>query len=186
MGQPSIEEATGLRVRRLRKARGLTLDALSELTGVSKSVLSKIENGKVSSPISTFSRICSALDVSLGDLFSDDGGGDPLVVRKGERRLLSRMGTPFGYVYYSLAHPRPGRRMAPFLLIYPHDLKTIPTFSHAGEEFLFVLKGRLEFVYGDRTLILKEGDSLYLDPQVEHGARALGGRVCETLVISTA
>ncbi|MFQ5692540.1 MAG: helix-turn-helix domain-containing protein [Nitrospinota bacterium] len=183
--EASIEENVGARIRHLRKARRFTLEQLAERAGISKSVLSKIENGKVSSPISTYSHICSALNVSLADLFSEEDGEDPIFVRKGERRLLSRRGSHFGYTYYSLAHNRLGRRMAPFLLIYPHGLEEIPTFHHGGEEFVFILKGKLEFVYGDQTLILSEGDSLYIDGQFRHGARALGGRDCEALVIGT-
>ncbi|MFQ5914661.1 MAG: helix-turn-helix domain-containing protein [Nitrospinota bacterium] len=181
----SVEEMVGGRIRDLRKARRFSLEELSERAGISKSVLSKIENGKVSSPISTYSRICSALNVALADMFSDEDGEDPVIVQRAERKLLSRTGTPFGYTYYSLAPNRLGRRMAPFLLIYPHDLAEIPTFHHGGEEFVFILKGGLEFIYGDKTLTLSEGDSLYIDAQVRHGARAIGGRDCEALVIGT-
>jgi mannose-6-phosphate isomerase-like protein (cupin superfamily) len=125
------------------------------------------------------------MNVSLADMFSEENGEDPAVVRKSERKPLAHSGTQFGYTYYSLAPNRLGRRMAPFLLTYPHDLPNIPTFHHAGEEFLFVLKGSLEFIYGEKSLTLQEGDSLYLDPQMRHGARALGGRDCEALVVGT-
>jgi mannose-6-phosphate isomerase-like protein (cupin superfamily) len=118
-------------------------------------------------------------------MFSEENGEDPSLVRKGDRKPLSHTDTQFGYAYYSLAPSRLGRRMAPFLLIYPHDLPEIPTAHHSGEEFLFILKGDLEFVYGEKTLILSEGDSLYIDAQTLHGARALGGRDCEVLVIGT-
>ena len=181
----SIEETVGTRIRDLRKARCFTLEQLAERAGISKSVLSKIENGKVSSPISTYTRISSALNVSLSDMFSEENGEDPALVRKGDRKPLSHTDTQFGYAYYSLSPSRLGRRMAPFLLIYPHDLPEIPTAHHSGEEFLFILKGDLEFVYGEKTLILSEGDSLYIDAQTLHGARALGGRDCEVLVIGT-
>ncbi len=181
----AIEETVGARIRDYRKTRRLTLEQLAERAGVSKSVLSKIENGKVSSPISTYSRISSALNVSLSDMFTEEDGEDPSLVRRADRRPLSHTETQFGYAYCSLAPNRLGRRMAPFLLTYPHDLPEIPTAHHSGEEFLFILKGDLEFVYGDRTWVLAEGDSLYIDAQVLHGARALGGRDCEVLVIGT-
>lgn len=181
----SVEASVRGRVRIIRKARRFTLEQLAERAGISKSVLSKIENGKVSSPISTYSRICSALNVSLADMFSEDNNDDPVVVLKSDRRLLSRNGSQFGYTYYSLAPNRLGKRMAPFPLIYPHDVKEIPTFHHGGEEFVFVLRGRLEFIYGEKTLILSEGDSLYIDGEVLHGARAIDGRDCEALVIGT-
>ncbi len=185
VSEVSVEETVGVRIRDLRKARRFTLEQLAERAGISKSILSKIENGKVSSPISTYSRISSALNVSLSDMFSEEDGDDPVVVRMAERKPLSRIGTQFGYAYFSLAPNRLGGRMAPFLLIYPHDLPEIPTFHHGGEEFVFILKGGLEFVYGDKTLTLSEGDSLYIDAQVRHGARALGGRDCEALVVGT-
>ena len=170
----SIEETVGARIRELRKSQRYTLERLAEQAGISKSVLSKIENGKVSSPISTYSRICTALNISLSE-----------IVRNNERTLLSLTDNQVGYTYYSLASPKKGRRMSPFLLVYPHDLLEIPTSHHAGEEFLFVLRGELEFIYGDKRLTLQEGDSLYIDAVRMHGARALGGKDCEALVIGT-
>ena len=181
----SVEETVGARIRELRKSQRYTLERVAELAGISKSVLSKIENGKVSSPISTYSRICTALNISLSEIFSEENGDDPSLVRNNERTLLSLTDNQVGYTYYSLASPKKGRRMSPFLLIYPHDLLEIPTSHHAGEEFLFVLRGELEFIYGDKRLTLQEGDSLYIDAVRMHGARALGGKDCEALVIGT-
>lgn len=181
----SIEENAGARIRELRKSYQYTLEQLAELVGISKSVLSKIENGKVSSPISTYSRICAALNISLSDIFSEENGEDHSLVRKRDRIPLSVRDSQIGYTYYSLTQPRKGRQMSPFLLYYPHELLEIPTSHHAGEEFLFILKGELEFLYGDKRLELKEGDSLYIDAKRMHGARALGKEDCEVLVIGT-
>ena len=62
----SIEQRIGQRIRKLRKAKGANLAQLGEATGLSKALLSKIENGKVSSPVSTLALIADALQVKLG------------------------------------------------------------------------------------------------------------------------
>lgn len=174
MERLSVERRIALRLRRLRRARGLSLDAVAAAAGTSKSLLSKIENAKVSSPISTYSRIAIALGAAVGDLLGEGDGGPCVLVRQDERKPTPRRETRFGYTFEALGHKRRDKRMEPFLVTYPVGLKELPSFTHHGEEFLFLLKGRLEFVHGGRRFVLGPGDCLYLDGEVPHGGRALG------------
>lgn len=169
-----VERRVASRLRKLRRARGLSLDAVAAVAGTSKSLLSKIENAKVSSPISTYSRIAVALGATVGDLLGEGDSGPCVLVRHNERKPMPRRGTRFGYSYEALGHKKGDKRMEPFLVTYPAGLAAAPSFTHDGEEFLFLLKGRLEFVHGGRRFILGPGDCLYLDGKVPHGGRALG------------
>lgn len=178
------EERIARRVRRLRRLRGLTLDGVGARAGVSKSLLSKIENAKVSSPISTYARIAAALGVTVGELLGEEDGGPCVLVRRDERKPMPRDGTRFGYIYEALGYKKLHKRMEPFLLTYPAGLPQVPSFTHGGEEFVFVLRGRLEFVHGGRRFVLRPGDSLYLDGRVPHGGRAFGRRPAVALVVA--
>lgn len=179
-----VERRIAARLRRLRRARGLSLDAVAASAGTSKSLLSKIENAKVSSPISTYSRIAIALGATVGDLLGEEDGGACVLVRHDERKPMSRRGTRFGYAYEALGHKKRDKRMEPFLLTYPAGLGEPPSFTHDGEEFIFLLKGRLEFVHGGDRFTLRPGDCLYLDGKVPHGGRALGPRNAVAVVVT--
>src|SRR5271157_2063546 len=103
----SIEQRIGQRIRKLRKAKGANLAQLGEATGLSKALLSKIENGKVSSPVSTLALIADALQVRLGFFLDEEIGGETqkcVLVRRDQRIQLSKGTEQFGLYYEMLAH----------------------------------------------------------------------------------
>ena len=144
-----IDLNIGRRIRGIRRGAQLTLDALAQRTGLSKALLSKIENGKVSSPISTYAKIARSLGVSLSELLREAEETRFLLIRGGERKPRSSRKTPYGYSFESLGARWPNKSWSPFLMTYeplpePH---TSPGFNY-GEEFIYVLEGRLEFFCG--------------------------------------
>ncbi len=176
----------GSQVRSLRNQRGLTLQELSDLTGLSKPNLSQIENNIVTPPISTLLKISSALGVQIGTFFQKDNQHTNMVVVRKEDRYGIAKGphiSHIGYQYEPLAYPMTDKNMEPFIVhMEQRQPDDIVFNNHKGEEFLLVLDGDLEFRYGDRPVILKEGDSLYFDSSIPHGYRGISGTV-KTLVV---
>jgi mannose-6-phosphate isomerase-like protein (cupin superfamily) len=74
--------------------------------------------------------------------------------------------------------------MEPFILTYPPNQREIPRYVHTTEEFLYILKGRLEFHYRGKRFLLKAGDSVYFDARMPHGGRAYGSRSAVALSIA--
>jgi transcriptional regulator with XRE-family HTH domain len=183
--ESEVEKVIGQRLRDSRVTQRLTLDGLARRTGLSKATLSKIENGLVSSPISTYYRIAEALGLGGGGLFGEPTKG-PLcfVVRKDERKSASRRKTGHTYSFQALGFRRARKRMEPFILTYPPHQKEIPGYVHTTEEFLYVLKGRLEFHHRGQRFLLKAGDSVYFDARMPHGGRAHGSRPAVALSIA--
>jgi transcriptional regulator with XRE-family HTH domain len=177
-------EAIGRRIRRLRHSRGLSLDGVAVKAGISRSLVSKIENGRVSSPIATLANVAAALDTSVGHLIGASSDPRCVVVRRHEGKLISGVGTAAGYAYEALGHRRLGKRMEPFLVTYPPGLREAPRLSHRGEAFLFVLRGRVEFHHDRERHVLGRGDSAYFDNELPHGARALGRAMALALVVT--
>ena len=182
--KPSMESRIGRRVRRLRQVRGLSLGAVAAKAGLSRSLLSKVENGLVSSPIATLANIATALDATVGQLLGAENESRCVVVRRGERTATRGRGSPFGYTYEALGDQRLDKRMEPFLVTYPAGVAESPRFSHRGEAFLYVLKGRIEFHHDATTVVLGPGDSVYFDNELPHGGRALGATAATALVVS--
>ncbi|MDD4870411.1 MAG: XRE family transcriptional regulator [Kiritimatiellae bacterium] len=164
----------GLNIRRLRQHANLTVTALSEKAGMTKSTLSKIETGQVSAPISTLLRIAEALEVTISEFFVEEETNPPFVLtRKGKGRLTTRNGSQWGYAYESLALEMKYKIGEPFLLtIKPGEPKG--KFQHGGQEFIYMLSGRMIFTVGEHVMQLNPGDSLYFDPTRVHTTQVLG------------
>ena len=151
------------KIRKLRSDSGLTLTAAAEKADLNKATLSKIETGQISPPIATLLRIAKVLGVSITDFFVDDELQPAYVLtRKSQGSQVSQEGSKLGYNYESLALEKNGKAAEPFLLtIAPADPPG--EFHHLGEEFIYMLSGRMEFTIDDEQLVLRPGDSLYFD-----------------------
>ena len=165
----------------------MTLDAVAERSGFTKGYLSKIENGTKAPPIGTLARIARAMGVELSSFFvdpqqtSDQLFADPnfpiSVVHSWERKPVSRGGTDYGYDYVSLAHKKSKRSMDPFMFTFPQHTNKEVFFEHAGDEFVYLLSGKVEFEFklNDQMIrmVLEAGDSLYFEARIPHRGRAL-------------
>ncbi|MDQ3026966.1 MAG: helix-turn-helix domain-containing protein [Pseudomonadota bacterium] len=183
----TTESIIGERVAKLRTQSGLTLDQLASQTGFTKSYLSKIENSRKVPPIGTLSRIAHALKTEITELLHDPATGSSrafTLVRSNERLPVVRGGTAFGYDYVSLADTKSHKKMEPFLFTFPSQIDKHVFFEHEGEEFLFVLSGRVEWQAGSDKVILTPGDSIYFDSRLPHRGRALDGEATALVVTS--
>ena len=101
-------------------------------------------------------------------------------VRKNERKELGDRGAPPGYSFESLAYRMFGKNMEPSIVTLTENTGE---FKHEGEEFIYVLKGKVELFHGDKTYLLEEGDSAYFDSGIVHGGRSLGSKTAKLLVV---
>ena len=181
-----IEERIGWRIRKLREGKKMTLSELAKRARLSKSLLSKIENGKVSSPASTLSVIADSLKVGLNFLLDenvDQREYKYVLVRKDERIRLDRGTEDFGLYYEMIAYKKPNKLMNPFILIVENRRRVPVLFTHHGEEIIFVLSGKMEFAYGKEKLVMEPGDSIYFDADVPHGGRNIGDNPLRVLMV---
>ncbi|WP_256971856.1 helix-turn-helix domain-containing protein [Paraburkholderia caledonica] len=189
------ELAVCRRVRALRNERGFTLDALAEKSGFTKGYLSKIENGLKAPPIASLAKIGRALGQDLSFFFLDEDVANPdqvedarvSVVHHWERKPVTRGGTAFGYDYVSLAHKRAHKAMDPFIFTFPSRVDVDQYFQHPGEEFIFVLSGKVAFevVINGNTRIwtLEAGDCVYFDSDLPHRGHSIDGDAQAMVVV---
>jgi len=179
----------GPQIRQLRRDRRLTLQDLSVETELSKPLLSQIENEQVIPPLATLLRIAKALNVPLQTFFEEEDNTQKcLVVRAGESNKLHRRprqsGPPQPYLYHSLAYGKKHKHMEPFLVeLDPNQTFTPQPVQHAGEEFLYVLAGRIELNHGTEVYILETGDSVYWDSSELHSLKALGDQIARGIAV---
>jgi len=173
-------------IRAVRTNRGLTLAQMSEATGLSKGLLSRIENAQVSPPIATLAKISHALDVPISIYFEEEEPDEKTysVIRKNARKQVTRKGTKIGFTYYSLTGKKSHHLMEAFVVSFPVIAKEPSVlFDHPGHEFLLVLKGRMQLVYGKERIRLDTGDAIHFDPSTPHRGQNTGKQECECLVI---
>ncbi|MEW6202426.1 MAG: cupin domain-containing protein, partial [bacterium] len=169
---------------------GISLQQLAEKSGFSSALLSQIENHLISPPLGTLIKISRALGVEIGYFFEEKRDAAYTIVRSSERkkvsRVASKMGVKYGYSYESLAYDKKGRHMEPFLVtLEPATHKERHAYSHEGEEFLFVLEGKMEIVLGDHRDVLEPGDSIYFDSTIPHRVECVDGETKIVAVIWT-
>ena len=173
----------GANIRGLRQAAQLSLASLAQRADLTKSALSKIENGKASPPIATLMRIADALNLSIADFFQEEAALPKAIhTPKGAGRVITRDGTAFGYAYEALALDYPHKLAEPFVLtIKPDDPPG--DFRHGGEEFMYMLNGKMKVTVGQQTFAMQPGDSLYFDPDQTHSFKVLGKRRARFLCV---
>ncbi|MEO8204974.1 MAG: XRE family transcriptional regulator [Chthoniobacterales bacterium] len=173
MRKPPLEITLGKKIRTLRNSRNVTLDQLASMVKLTRGQLSRIENGKVSSPVSTLTRIASALGVEVGSLFESGNEQERAVlVKKSARRSIVGRGSKLGHSYESLAFGLPfSKDFEPYLMtIEAKKIKPEENdFSHPGHELLFMLEGKMVYRHGDKQFELSSGDSLFFDGTISHG-----------------
>lgn len=179
------ERQVGKNIRKIRKKRGLSLNELADMIGMTKGYISKIENSESAPPLSTLSKIALGLDVEVGVLTSEELDlPKPMqlcVTRKGEGKKLTT-GSLTGYHYEILAHKKSGKNMEPMLLSPSFDEEAI--FSHEGEEFMYTIEGTHEIIYDGESYIIDAGDSIYFDSIVPHTGRSVGKTKAKVLAVS--
>jgi transcriptional regulator with XRE-family HTH domain len=185
------EKAIIEKIKRIRSNKNITLKVLAAKTGLTEGYLSRIENGTSAPPISTLSRIAQGLEIDISYLLVDEaevaGNGPNIVINRKEDldglpSDKSAVGMiRHGYHFEPLASAKRGKNMQPYCLT--PDFAPGEFLQHDGEEFFYVLEGRIEFLYGTEKYELGEGDSAYFESQVPHTGRSLGDKKSKILII---
>lgn len=172
----SLERYLGTTIRELRQKHDLTIAEVAEQVGISRGMLSKIENAQTSASLETLAKLASALGVSLATLFRNYNmpAGGAQLVKHGDGMEVVRRGTKCGHTYHLLAYDQgPTKRFEPFLITLDDASEVFPTFEHPGVEFIHMLAGKIEYRHGQHTYVLEPGDSLTFQGEVPHGPEKL-------------
>lgn len=107
--------------------------------------------------IASLSKITIALGVSISTLLDEnpEENQDIILVRRGQRKKIAGPGSDIGFAYESLAYKKKRKIMEPFIIKYPPGGHVQKLFEHEGEEMVFILKGKIKLIYGDKVFILR-------------------------------
>ncbi len=158
----------GVRVKELRRSRGFTLDKLSEVSGVSRAMISKLERGEKSPTLVVAARLAEGFGVTLSQLVGIEEKKQIAVVRRNRRMVMRDPETGFER---HLLSPSFGGRSVEFIKnIVPEEGASgeFPPHREGVEEYISVERGRLRAEIGAEELFLEEGDSIYFEADVPH------------------
>jgi transcriptional regulator with XRE-family HTH domain len=161
--------AIGREVRNYRRQRGMTVADLASLTGLSISMLSKIENGKSSPSLTSLQILSHAFSISVPALFKNYE-----VERKAQHLRASMQVVRQQYMLLGhLVSNSSGVVMEPHIITMTIDSDAFPDFQRKGLGFLYMLEGALDYRHGKKVYSLKHGDSLLFDADTPHGPDVL-------------
>jgi transcriptional regulator with XRE-family HTH domain len=171
----------GARLRELREARSTSMRALAAKSGLSANALSMIERGRSSPSVSTLYKLAEALGVPITEFFApEEQKRNVLMVRADERTRI-----PFVHgVWEGLGGEKFSGRVEPFVLTLESGASSGQhSMVHTGHEFVYCLRGQLEYLVERDLFELSPGDSLLFAAQLHHRWRNPGSTVTNALVV---
>jgi DNA-binding XRE family transcriptional regulator len=169
----NLETAIGRQVRGLRQNQRITVKELSDQTGLSIGMLSKIENGITSPSLTTLQSLARALNVPITALFRQfEERREAVHTKAGKGVEIVREGTRAGHQYDLLGHlagTSHGVTVEPYLITLTSASDVFPTFQHDGIEMIYMLEGVVGYRHGERIYRLEPGDTLFFDADAPHG-----------------
>lgn len=169
--EESLAAVIAERVREFRLRHGWTVGRLAELCGLSKSMLSKIENAQTSPSLATLARLSEALAVPVTAFFRGlSEEQDVIFVKAGAGLDIQHRNSEHGQRYQTLGTMRaPHDSLEPMLVTLTERADAFPLYQHAGTELILMISGKMEYCYGSSRFLLEAGDALQFVGEVAHG-----------------
>ncbi len=167
-----IDRAIGASLKELRVQRGQSARRLADQAGISAAMVSRIENGLVSASVGTLAALAEALEIPIASLFREahTDHTDYTLVRHGEGLKSTRITEQHSHEYINLSwHVRKDLRFQARRVILMRDGGPPPTYVGHGVVFIEVLEGEAVYCYGQQRFTLRQGDSISIDAELNHG-----------------
>ena len=168
----------GAKIRRARRDRDMTLEALAGASGTSVAHLSRLESGERQPSLDGLLRLAFGLGVPLGELFEEPGPGT--VVRGAEAPFYESWALRFQPLM-----PEAGPEgLTAVKVVFPADRVDTEHHEHGGQEWLYMLKGRLRLTLGNERTVLEPGDAAFFDARLRHRFDVFSEEDAEVLMVS--
>ncbi len=177
----AVSVNVGVRLRELREARSISMRGLAIKSGLSANALSMIERGRTSPSVSTLYKLADALGVPITEFFGPQSDKQDILLIKADERVR----VPFSRgVWEGLGGEKFSGRVEPFILTLDSGASSGQhTMIHTGHEFVFCLRGQLEYLVEKQLFELAAGDSLLFAAQLNHRWRNPGKTVTNALLV---
>jgi quercetin dioxygenase-like cupin family protein/DNA-binding Xre family transcriptional regulator len=170
-------EAIDQKIKRVRTDKKITLDQLANETGFSIDYLKNIESGKAIPPVGAILQISRALEIDSGALLKEPES-------RLQNRIKAHTKRTENYAYTTLTPGAENKHLKAFLVtIEPRQNHKGVGYHHEGEEFVYVLAGKIEVTVGEHVNVLEASDSLHFNSGIRHQLKNVSDETSELLVV---
>ncbi len=167
----------GQKIKKVRTEKSITLDNVANETGFSIEHLKKIEAGKVTPPVGALLQISRALKIDSGLLLKEETSNL-------QDRIQAYTKRTEHYAYTTLTPGAENKHLKAFRVTIDAFQEHLGVgYHHEGEEFVYVLSGKIEIMVGEHTNKLETGDSLHFNSGIQHNMRNTGDTTTELIVV---
>ena len=179
MARKKREKSVGEKIAHLRREKGLSITKLANETGLTPEFIGDVEAGRVLPPVAFLIRMSKALSIDAGSLLSEEE--ERVASEKRRRSFIKRTQE---YSYQVLTPGAETKHLKGFVVtIDPMKEHTMVEYSHEGEEFVYVLKGKIEVRVGENANILKKEQTIHFNSGIVHRLRNLGRESAKLIVV---
>ena len=169
--------AIGVKIKNVRIEKGVPLERIANETGFSVDHLKKIESGKAIPPVGAILQIARALEIDSASLLKEPES-------KMEKRITAHTKRTENYAYTTLTPGAENKHLKAFrVVIEANEEHKGVDYHHEGEEFDYVLSGKVQVAVGDHVNTLAAGDSLHFNSAIPHKLRSVSAERAELLVV---
>ena len=167
----------GKKIKQARTAKKMALDHVANETGFSIDYIKEVETGKAMPPVGALLQIARALEIESGSLLRESES-------KLESRIKAQTKRTDNYAYTTLTPGAENKHLKAFRVMIEaqQDHKGVD-YHHEGEEFVYVLAGKVEVAVGEHVNILQQGESLHFNSGIRHKLRSVSDEKAELIVV---
>jgi transcriptional regulator with XRE-family HTH domain len=165
------------RLKEVRKEKNITLQELADNTGVTKGMLSQVENNRTIPSLTVFLNIIKSLQIDVNDFFKDINSlpvANKVIFKKKAQNQHFEKENAIGFSYQRLLSTTINDQHLDFVILTLQPNASRPMVSTDAYEFKLLLKGKVEYVIGNETFLMEEGDTLLFDATTLHNPRNIG------------
>ena len=180
LDEDALAARIGSNLKQLRVGSGLSQKGLAEAAQLSPPLISRIENGLVRPSIATLELIAQSLKVDIGYFFRDEEKQQFVISYRGGRKNVP---SQRGYDIETLVEEMENHFMDPAIVSLKgkEEEDNVELAMHEGQEFMYVLEGKVEVILGSKRFVLKQGDAAYWNGNVPHKGISLSRKPAKTL-----
>lgn len=165
------------KLKEVRKEKNITLQELADNAGVSKGMLSQVENNRTIPSLTVFLNIIKSLQIDVNDFFKDINNlpaTNKVIFKKKSQNQFFEKENAIGFSYQRLLSTTINDQHLDFVILTLQPNASRPMVSTDAYEFKLLLKGKVEYVIGNEVYVMDEGDTLLFDATVLHNPRNIG------------
>lgn len=168
----------GKRLMKLRRKQGFTLKNLANETGLNAKYISQIEKGEVIPPVAVILQLSRSLEIDSSILLKEEKR------MEGKQKVQDYQKRTEDYTYQTLTPEAKHKHLKAFkIFIDPKSDHKGISYQHLGEEFIYVIRGKIEVTVGENKNILRSGDSLHFNSSIVHKLRNISAEKADLLVV---